>query len=276
MTSVGPIIQPTRQPGHGVGLGHAVDHDAAVGQLGHHHRHRVVLGAAVDQVLVDLVGDDPDAVLDRPAADGLDLVPAGTRRPSGWTARRRAAPWCAGVRAASSWSTVTRNPLDASVGHDHRHTAGQGDRLGVGRPVRGGHQHLVARVAQGGEGVGDGLLAAVGDQHLGRGHLVAGVTRPSWRRWRRGARAARRSACTGGSSGRGRRPPRPPRWRRGREVRLTGAEADDVSPWAWSALALASMARVADGETAAIRAEMRLPVTPAPRGLRSRFLSAGP
>src|ERR1035438_861983 len=36
------------------------------------------------------------------------------------------------------------------------------------------------------------------------------------------------------------------------------------SPWAWRALALASTARVADGETAAILAEMRLPVTPAP------------
>jgi hypothetical protein len=29
----------------------------------------------VDEVLVDLVGDDPDAVVDSPLPDGLDLVP---------------------------------------------------------------------------------------------------------------------------------------------------------------------------------------------------------
>ena len=40
-----------------------------------------------------------------------------------------------------------------------------------------------------------------------------------------------------------------------------------LSPWAWRALALASTARVAEGDTAAIRAEIRLPVVPAPRGV---------
>ena len=42
----------------------------------------------------------------------------------------------------------------------------QGDRLGVGGPVRRGHEHLVARIEQRGERVEDGLLAAVGDEHL--------------------------------------------------------------------------------------------------------------
>ena len=48
-----------------------------------------------------------------------------------------------------------------------------------------------------------------------------------------------------------------------------------LSPAAWRALALASTARVADGETAATRAEIRVEVTPGtpgrpPRGARIR------
>ena len=46
------------------------------------------------------------------------------------------------------------------------HSAGQRDRLGVGGPVGGEDDDLVAGVAQHGEGVGHGLLAAVGHQHL--------------------------------------------------------------------------------------------------------------
>ncbi len=84
---------PDTPPRHRIRLGHPVGDQASVGQFGHQHRHGVVLGAAVDEVLVDLVGEDPDALGQRPAADGLDLV-AGTPRQSGWTATRRAGPWC--------------------------------------------------------------------------------------------------------------------------------------------------------------------------------------
>ena len=53
------------------------------------------------------------------------------------------------------------------VGDDrNRDAAEDRDDLGVGHPVRRLDDHLVARVDQGGEGVEDGLLAAVGDQHL--------------------------------------------------------------------------------------------------------------
>jgi hypothetical protein len=51
------------------------------------------------------------------------------------------------------------------VGHDHNgQPAGQRDGLGVGRPVRGDQQDLVARVEQRGAGVVNGLLAPIGDQ----------------------------------------------------------------------------------------------------------------
>ena len=62
--------QPAHPPArHGVGLGDAVDDDAAVGQLGHGHRHRGEPRVAVDEVLVDLVGHHPEAPVDRPLAD---------------------------------------------------------------------------------------------------------------------------------------------------------------------------------------------------------------
>ena len=60
-------------------------------------------------------------------------------------------------------------------GHDDGHAAGQGDRLGIGRPERGEDDDLVAGVAQHGEGVGDGLFAPVGHQHLLCRHRVARV-----------------------------------------------------------------------------------------------------
>ena len=89
LIDVGRADHPADPPaGHRVGLGHAVDARRTVGQLGHERRHRRELVLAVGEVLVDLVGDDPDAVLDGPAADRLDLVAAGRRRRSGWTATR--------------------------------------------------------------------------------------------------------------------------------------------------------------------------------------------
>ena len=53
--------------------------------------------------------------------------------------------------------------------------ARQLDALGVGDPERGGEDDLVARVDDRGEGLVDGLLAAVGDDDVLGGDLVAGV-----------------------------------------------------------------------------------------------------
>ena len=71
---VGRADHPAHAPaGHGVGLGHAVEHDGLVRQLGDQGDDVGGLGAVVEQVLVDLVGDDPDAVLQGPPADGGQL-----------------------------------------------------------------------------------------------------------------------------------------------------------------------------------------------------------
>ena len=184
---------------------------------------------AVDEVLVDLVGHHPQVVLHRPAPDGGDLGAGCRRRRSGCWATRRAGSWWRSCGPLSRASTVRWNPAVLGGGDVHRHPAGQGDGLGVGRPVRGGDEDLVAGVAQGGEGLVDGLLGPVGDEHLGGRDLVARVAPWSWPPPPPSARAGRRSACSGGWPG-------SPAGLDGRlhdvggrrEVGLAGTEADDV------------------------------------------------
>ena len=149
-----PPHAPTR---HGVGLGHAVGHEAAVGQLGHDHGHGVVLGPAVDQVLVDLVGQHPDPLGHRPLADGLDFVARvdGARRvgrrheEQRLGARRPGAP--RGPRPRSGSRSSRRRTRSPACPRPGRWT-------GVGRPVGGQHQHFVARVAEHGERVDTACL----------------------------------------------------------------------------------------------------------------------
>ena len=139
-----------------------------------------------------------------------------------------------------------------------RHAAGQRDRLGVRGPVRRGQQHLVARVHHRREGLVDRLLAAVGDQHLLRGDLVAGVAQGLGGDRGLAARAGRRPGCSGGSPG-----PHTPRSRPRRCSPGSGSPARPAPkpitgrPAALSALALASTASVADSAIPPIRAEIR-------------------
>ena len=148
------------------------------------------------------------------------------------------------------------------VGHDlDRDAAGQPDRLRVGRPVGRGEDDLVARVEEGGERVVEGLLAAVGDEHLARRDLVAGVAQGLGRDGRLAARAARRPGCSGATAGRRRPRSRPRRCSPG--VGKSGSPAPNPMtgrPAALRALALASTARVADSAIAAMRREMRASV----------------
>ncbi len=214
-------------PGHGVGLGHPVRHQAPLGQLGHHHGHRVVLRTGVDEVLVDLVGEHPQTVLDRPATDRLDLLARVDR--TGWV-RRRYEEQRLGPRRAGRLEVFDRaaEPRGLVGVHKHRHPAGQHDRFGVGGPKRGHDDDFVARVAQHREGVGHGLLAPVGDQHLGGGHRQARVAP----RLGRDRLFERGDACGRGVVVVGRITAGLDRGLddvgRGREVRLTGTEANDV------------------------------------------------
>ena len=65
---------PAEPPaGHGVGFGDTVDEDGLVGQGGDRFDDRHGAHSVVDEVLVDLVGDDPNAVLESPLADRASL-----------------------------------------------------------------------------------------------------------------------------------------------------------------------------------------------------------
>ena len=160
-----------------------------------------------------------------PAADLGDLVRRVDR--AGRVRRRDEEQGLGALRAVRVKLLDRRQVAGALIGHDgYRHAAGQRDRLRVGGPVRRRQQHLVARVEQSGECLEDGLLAAVGDQHLTGGDRQAGVPcrlrgdgfpqlgQPG----RRGVLVEPR-LCAG--AGR-----RLDDVVRGREIRLTDAEAD--------------------------------------------------
>ena len=65
--------------------------------------------------------------------------------------------------------------MRSSEEHEDGHPPGQRDRLGVGGPEGSEDDDLVARVAQHGEGVRNGLLATVRHQHLLRRHREMGI-----------------------------------------------------------------------------------------------------
>jgi len=175
LDQVGRADHPPDPPArHRVGLGDAVDHDRVVGELGAQHRQRPGLDAVVHEVLVDLVGEHPQAVLVRPGAEGPDLVRGvdGAGRVG-----RRDEQQHLGALGARRLQLRRRDLVVLGLVREHldRHAAGQPDRLRVGGPVRRRHDHLVARVEHRRERRVDGLLAAVGDQHLRRGDLEAAV-----------------------------------------------------------------------------------------------------
>ena len=202
-------------------------HDALVGDVGHDRGHRHEAVRAVREVLVDLVGDHPDAALDRPPADGGDLLGRADGTRGVVRADEEEHLGAVGERRIELVDRHLEAGLLGGV-DDLRHAAGEGDRLGIRRPVRRRDDHLVTRIAQRGEGGEHGVLAAVGDQHLGSRALVAAVAhrlggdrlaqlgQAGGRRVAMVARvAARRHGGGDDVLGRG-------------EVRLPGPEADDV------------------------------------------------
>ena len=177
-------------------------------------------------MLVDLVGDHPDAMGQRPLADGLDL--GGGVHGAG-RVRRRDEDEQLGARRARSLKLGDGGPVAAGlIGHDlDRDTAGQADRLRVGGPVRSGQDRLVLGIEQGGKGVVEGLLASVCYQHLGCGDGIAAVAQGLGR----DGLLQRRQAPRRGVAVHGRYPAGSDGGVddvvRGRKVRLAGSEADD-------------------------------------------------
>ena len=75
LDDVGGADHPAHSPaGHRVSLGHAVEDDGLFREFGHQLDDVRGLRVLVQQVLVDLVRDDPDAVLEGPLADRGQLL----------------------------------------------------------------------------------------------------------------------------------------------------------------------------------------------------------
>ena len=132
------------------------------------------LRVLVQQVLVDLIRDDPDAVLEGPLADRgqlLGRVDAARRVGRRAHEQHLRAGGARGLELLDAHLVVlvgTREHLDGG-------RAGELDDLGVRGPVGGRQDGLVAGAQQRAEGLEDCLLAAVGDDDVGGGDLVAGV-----------------------------------------------------------------------------------------------------
>ena len=133
------------------------------------------LGILVQEMLVDLIGDHPNAVLEGPLADrpGFSGGVDAARR-----IRRRAVQEdlrALGARSFELFDADLVVLLGAGENGDGD-AAGEFDDLGVGRPVGGRQEGLVARVEDGGECLEDGLLAAVGHENLSGIDLISGVS----------------------------------------------------------------------------------------------------
>ena len=175
LDDVGGADHPAHSPaGHRVGLGDAVEDDGLVGQLGHQLDDVRALRVLVQQVLVDLIRNDPDAVLEGPLADRGELLGRvdAARRVGGRAHEQHLrARGARGLELFDAHLVVlvgAREHLDGG-------RAGELDDLGVCGPVRGRQDRLVAGAQQRGECLEDGLLTTVGDDDVGGRDLVAGV-----------------------------------------------------------------------------------------------------
>ncbi|MCY1218052.1 hypothetical protein D9M72_299850 [compost metagenome] len=166
LDDVGRTDHPAHPPaGHGVGLGDAVEDDHFVAEFGNRRGNGCEGNAVIGEVLVDFVGDHPQSLGRGPQTDFADLL----RRVHGTGGvGRRDEQQDFGALGQGRFQLLHGDQVVLfRAGEDlHRHTAGQPDGFRVGGPERRGNNDLIARIDQRGEGVVDGLLAAVGDQDL--------------------------------------------------------------------------------------------------------------
>ena len=177
LDQVGRADHPPDPPaGHRIGLGDPVDDHAVVGQERAQHRKRPGVHTVVHEVLVDLVGEHPQVVVLDPLADRPDLVGGvdGAGRVRGGDEQQHL-----GLVGPRGLELLDGDLVVLGLVREHRDgdAAGELDGLGVRRPVRRGHDHLVARIEHRRERGVDRLLAAVGDQHLVGLHGVAAVAK---------------------------------------------------------------------------------------------------
>ena len=159
--------------GHGIGLGNAVDDDGLLLDLRAEGGDAAVLFVVVDELFVDLVGDDVEAALHGQIGDGLKLraAPDAAVGVVGRVDDERLRPvGDVGTQHVGGDDEVVL----LAAAHHHRHAAGHAHHLGIAQPAGRGQKHLVAGIEQHAQGCEDGLLRAAGDDHL-RGRVVHAV-----------------------------------------------------------------------------------------------------
>ena len=153
--------------GHGIGLGDAVDEDGVLLDLLAKRRNACECSTVIDELIVNLVRDDVQIVLD---ADVRDCLERFLRIDS--TGRIRGVIEDDGLGLVRDGRLeLLRRELEtlllADVNND-RYAAKQTHHFIVADPVRGRHDHLIARVNQRSQRDIDHVLCTAGDDRLRR------------------------------------------------------------------------------------------------------------
>ena len=160
--------RPADSPaGHGVGLAHTGHHDRAVGKPGPQRGERDARPAVVDELVVDLVGNDGEILLDRDVGEAAEF--------SGGVDDARGVAWGAEQEHPRLGRDGSPQGLRAELEvlldpclQKNRLCPGEFDEFRVAHPVGRGNDHLIPLVEHRGEHVVEGVLGAVGDHDLRR------------------------------------------------------------------------------------------------------------
>ena len=152
--------------GHGIGLGHAVDRQSTVDQVGGDLGDGGVFEVAIDEVLVHVVGQHPDVgVTTQNLGQGqqLRLGVGGAGRVGGAVQDQ---PLGLGRDGGLQHLGAQLEAVLLLADHGHGLAPGEQDHVGIGDPVGSRHDDLVAGVQGRDQGVEDDRLAARGDVDL--------------------------------------------------------------------------------------------------------------
>ena len=155
--------------GHGVGLGHAVQHDGAGIQFRAHIEDVAERGLGPEDVFIHVIGGDEylGKFQQHLGQGGQFLVRVGHARGVGGAVDHEqfGAVGDGGLELSRGDLEVL---LDAGI-DDHRLAIGQAHHVRIGYPVGRGDDHLVAGIEQRHHQVEEALLATAGHQDLVRG-----------------------------------------------------------------------------------------------------------
>ena len=147
--------------GHGVGLGYAVDHDRLRLDRIAKRSHAVVRFAIVDQLFIDFIADNIEALFHRQIGDGakIALAPHAAVRVRRAVQNQRLGLF--GHVGAHHIRGHDEIIFFVSV-HHHRHAARHAHHFRIGKPARAGHDHFIAGIDDGAQRSKQHLLCAVG------------------------------------------------------------------------------------------------------------------